>query len=65
MLDKCHCMMPMDADEEFEIFYDFRRAYADLNIKRKNKINAITQEDTFKLAEDNFNIEAERKIIAA
>lgn len=49
--------MPMDADEEFEIFYDFRRAYADLNIKRKNKLNAITQEDTFKIAENEFDME--------
>lgn len=42
MTDKGHCMMPMDADEEFEIFYDFRRAYTDLNIKRRNKVAAIT-----------------------
>ena len=30
-----HCMMPYDISEEFETFYDFRRAYTDLQIKRK------------------------------
>lgn len=52
-----HCMMPMDADEEFEVFYDFRRAYVDLNIKRKNRLNAITAEDTWKVAENDFDME--------
>ena len=56
-------MMPMDADDEFEIFYGFRRAYTDLNIKRKNRVDAITQEDTFQAAENGFDMEMERKII--
>lgn len=55
--------MPMDADDEFETFYDFRRAYTDLNIKRKNRVEAITQEDTFQAAENGFDMEMERKII--
>jgi hypothetical protein len=29
MIDKGHCMMNMSSNEEFEIFYDFSRAYAD------------------------------------
>lgn len=51
MIDQGHCMMPLDADEEFEIFYDFRRAYNDINIKRRQKLNAITVEDTYENAE--------------
>jgi hypothetical protein len=57
MADMGHSMMPMDADEEFEVFYDFRRAYVDLNIKRKNRLNAITAEDTWKVAENDFDME--------
>lgn len=57
MTDMGHSMMPMDADEEFEVFYDFRRAYVDLNIKRKNRLNAITAEDTWKVAENDFDME--------
>ena len=30
MIDKGHCMMPFDKDDEFELFYDFSRAYRDL-----------------------------------
>lgn len=25
-----HCMMPFDKDEEFELFYDFSRAYKEM-----------------------------------
>lgn len=63
MLDQGHCMMPLDADDEFEVFYDFRRAYADLNIKRREKLNAIAPEDTFTTAERAFDMEEERKIL--
>lgn len=62
MMDKGHCMMPMDADEEFEIFYDFRRAYSDLNIKRKARVNAITAQEIISDAEKDHNLEEERKI---
>jgi len=64
MLDQGHCMMPLDADDEFEVFYDFRRAYTDLNIKRREKINAIAPEDTFATAERAFDMEEERKILS-
>lgn len=30
-------MMNMDNESEFEVFYDFRRAYTNLNLKRKIK----------------------------
>ena len=56
MTDIGHCMMPLDADEVFEIFYDFRRAYANLNIKRREKLNTITMEDTFQSAEKGFDM---------
>lgn len=62
MTDKGHCMMPLDADEEFEIFYDFRRAYANLNVKRREKLNTITMEDTLQSAEKGFDMEQERQI---
>jgi hypothetical protein len=57
-------MMPLDADDEFEVFYDFRRAYADINIKRREKLNAIAPEDTFTTAERAFDMQEERKIIS-
>lgn len=63
MIDQGHCMMPLDADEEFEIFYDFRRAYNDINIKRRQKLNAITAEDTLEKAEQNYDMTEERKVI--
>jgi pre-60S factor REI1 len=63
MMDKGHCMMPMDNDEEFEIFYDFRRAYTDLSIKRKERINAITPNEILKEAESDHTLEQERKIM--
>jgi len=44
MIDMGHCMMPMDADDEYEFFYDYRRAYANLNVKRKTKGNQISYE---------------------
>ena len=56
-------MMPLDADDEFEVFYDFRRAYTDINIKRREKINAITAEDTLENAERAYDMQEERKII--
>jgi hypothetical protein len=56
MLDQGHCMMPLGADDEFEVFYDFRRAYTDLNIKRREKLNAIAPEDTFATAERAFDM---------
>ena len=56
-------MMPPDADEEFEVFYDFRRAYANINVKRREKLNAITAEDTLENAERAFDMQEERKII--
>jgi len=55
-------MMPMDADDEFEIFYDFRRAYADLNIKRQVRVNAITAQEIISEAETEHNLKEERKI---
>lgn len=64
MLDKGHCMMPLDGDDEFEVFYDFRRAYVDLNIKRREKLIAITAEDTLKSAENAFDMQEERKILS-
>ena len=30
MRDMGHCMMPFDKDDEFELFYDFSRAYKEL-----------------------------------
>ena len=63
MIDQGHCMMPLDADDEFEVFYDFRRAYTDINIKRREKINAITAEDTLENAERAYDMQEERKII--
>lgn len=57
-------MMPLDADDEFEVFYDFRRAYTDLNIKRREKLNAIAPEDTFATAERAFDMQEERKILS-
>jgi len=56
MIDQGHCMMPLDADEEFEVFYDFRRAYTDINIKRREKINAITAEETLENAERTYDL---------
>lgn len=50
-------MMPMDADEEFEVFYDFRRAYTDLTIKRKERVNAITANEILKEAETDHTLE--------
>lgn len=63
MIDKGHCMMPMDADEEFELFYDFRRAYADLNVKRKARVNAITAIEILSEAENDHTMAEERKIM--
>ena len=63
MIDQGHCMMPLDADDEFEVFYDFRRAYTDINVKRREKINAITAEDTLANAERTYDMQEERKII--
>lgn len=63
MTDKGHCMMPMEADQEFELFYDFRRAFQDLNIKRRHKTKALKQEDTFETAEKEFDMQEERKIL--
>ncbi len=28
-----HCMLPFDKDDEFELFYDFSRAYRELPLK--------------------------------
>lgn len=56
-------MMPMDADEEFELFYDFRRAYADLNVKRKARVNAITAIEILSEAENDHTMAEERKIM--
>ena len=33
MRDMGHCMMPFDKDDEFELFYDFSRAYKELPLK--------------------------------
>lgn len=60
MLDKGHCMMSMDSDQEFEIFYDFRRAYTDLQVKRKLK--TIQCEDPMDQAEREHDMMEERKI---
>lgn len=57
-----HCAMPYDTDEEFDFFYDFRRAYANLNIKRKSKINMIGYEEIQREAEEEFDMAEERKI---
>jgi len=57
MMDKGHCMMSIDADQEFEIFYDFSRAYRHLSQKTK----AITDE-----AEKSHDaVKEERKILAS
>ena len=53
MIDKGHCMMPLENDEEFENFYDFSRQYRDLPQKPK----AIAAQ-----AEDDFDDSEERKI---
>jgi len=42
MIDMGHCMMPMDADDEYEFFYDYRRAFANLNVKKKSKVLQIS-----------------------
>jgi len=58
--------MPMDADDEFEFFYDYRRAYTHLNIKRKSKVLAIAQnDDPFQTAEDDHDMAEERKAFIA
>jgi len=54
MLDKGHCMMSMEADQEFEAFYDFSRAYTDLNLKRK--VKTIQSEDPMDQAEREHNM---------
>ena len=51
MLDSGHCMMPFDNDEEFEIFYDFARAYKDCGFDLK----------TVNLAEKEHDMMEERK----
>lgn len=61
MMDMGHCQMPMDADEEFEFFYDFRRAFANLNIKRKSKINMVGYDEVVEEAEDAHDMTEERK----
>ena len=43
MRDKGHCMMPFDKDEEFEMFYDFSRAYRDF--AQKPMITAAGEEN--------------------
>jgi len=37
MLDKGHTMMSVENEEEFEIFYDFSKQYANMNLKKKTK----------------------------
>jgi len=62
MIDMGHCTMPEDFEEEFGHFYDFRRAYANLNVKKRSKINMIGYEDVQKEAEQEFDMAEERKI---
>ena len=54
MVDKGHCMMPYENDQEFESFYDFSRQYRDLPQAAK----AIAPSDDSEL----FNQAEERKI---
>ena len=53
-------MMSMESDQEFEIFYDFRRAYTDMNLKRK--VKTIQCEDPMDQAEREHDMKEERKI---
>lgn len=53
--------MPMDADDEFEFFYDFRRSFANLNIKRKSKIDMISYDKVREEAENEHDMAEERK----
>ena len=45
MVDQGHCMMPFDNDEEFEIFYDFARAYKDCGFDYKTVSQAEKEHD--------------------
>ena len=62
MQDVGHTMMSLDCEEEFEIFYDFSRAYNNLNLKKKSK--AIKSSDPLDDAEAHHDMEEERKIQA-
>lgn len=61
MRDMGHCMMPFDKDQEFELFYDFARAYKDLPQKTMIKVAGEEELD----ASDELKIERNQKLATA
>ena len=60
MVDKGHCMMPFENDQEFEGFYDFSRQYRDL--PQKTKAITAQPEDAFDHAEEQ-KIEKDQQLL--
>ena len=55
-------MMSMENEEEFEIFYDFSKQYANMNLKKKPKaLPKTSAEEILALAETGHDMEYERK----
>lgn len=44
MMDKGHCMMAIDNEEEFERFYDFSIAYKDMPKKSEEELKQLEVE---------------------
>lgn len=55
-------MMSVENEEEFEIFYDFSKQYANMNLKKKTKaLPQSSAEEILALAETGHDMEYERK----
>lgn len=63
MRDKGHCMMPFDKDQEFELFYDFARAYRDF--AQKPMITAGDESEQPMTAVQERQIEKNQRLAAA
>lgn len=56
-----HTMMSIENEEEFEIFYDFRRQYANMNLKKKPKaLKNKSESDILAEAENGHDMENAR-----